>query len=156
MRILRAKRLTGSAAAVAVAVHLLVGCCAHHSHAACAACETQGEDTACAKPWHTEDEACHTDHAGAKQWHLGKDTACAKPWHTGPKHDHRCDAGRCVFVGPGEGSGARVGVVSFDAFPPAFLPPSVAPDRSRDSAPVWNCAGWGPIRLHLLKRVLLV
>ena len=139
MRTLCARRLTGSATVVALVMHLLAGCCAHHAHAACAACESQRENTASAKQWHTSAEPCHTDHAPA-----------------GPKHQHRCDAGRCVFVSSGEENGAKVGAVPLAASSPAVLPPAAAGDRSGEFAPVWNHTGWGGVRFHLLKRVLLV
>jgi hypothetical protein len=152
MRTLVAGRLTGLATVVALLVHLLVGCCTHHAHAACGACETQRESTASAKPWHTQRE--HTVSATHRHTEQGPSRSDHAPAE--PKHPHGCDAAPCVYVGSGEDSGAKLGAVPLAAIVAGFVPPLGSAEPAEGATARWNWGFSRPVRLHLLKRVLLV
>ena len=147
-----ARSLTGAATLAALLMHLLAGCCGHHLHAAG---QRQPEGTASAKQWHTGQRQPEST-ASAKQWHTDGEQCDTDRAPGGPKHRHGCDAGRCVFVAAGEGSAAKLGAVSPAAVLAKLAAPADRVERPSDVAPGWNWGHWGPVRLHLLKRVLLV
>ena len=130
--------------AAALLMHMWLGCCAHHAHAA-------GE-SACAQhagASHVHDalpclETQHDDHQHA--------TEPGKPQEPAESHD-RCDGHACVFLK------ASQGTLDLD-FSPAWIVEVVDADSPAKSLAVRyvDDSGGGrhiPVRLHLWHQVLL-
>ena len=134
-------RLTHILACVTVVLHMVVGCCWHHAHAArIGHCRESLQAVA----YPSCDDHGHGDHH-----------ACpGEPPHD---HDHGCDTAPCVFVVPETGGTVRIGTIQ----PLGFLPPDVDTARPtthlaghRADAPQFRLRA--DLRLHLVNQVFLL
>jgi hypothetical protein len=116
---------------VVFAVHLMVGCCAHHAHA----CESQGD----VQPAHGQCPDSHdngTDHS-----------------HHGP---HNCQEGKCSFIL----SSSTISNSCVQASLVIFMPllDDQHPLVGTDSQQHFFATGWLllPVYLHLANQVMLI
>jgi hypothetical protein len=130
-------RLIRVLTAATLAVHLMVGCCAHHAHA----CDGAVHSPAAQATATVDGQCAHSSDGGAD--------------HTnhGPQN---CQEGKCLCVASISSSGNTVAQSSL-----ASVTPLLDGQDSRiatDSERHFSTAGWHPlpVRLHLANQVMLI
>ena len=121
--------------AIAFLAHAILGCCAHHVHAA--------EETTCSQ--HEAVQSGHY-HAAESPKDSPKDSPCPA---------ERCNGSHCVFMAAGKVELAKVTTV---ALLPVSTSDSIAHFRDPLGTTVIDTGGLiePPVRLHLFNQVLLI
>ncbi len=89
------RQLTSAISATVLAVHVLVGCCAHHDHNEF--CADEPSSHTCAAHDHGATPHHHSDEADPASNH---------------QHPRGCDGGQCVFLASGKVSLPKLSVVN--------------------------------------------
>lgn len=121
---------------LAVAAHMVFGCCLHHAHGA----TSRSDDPV------SVDATCPCEHHGHQ--------------HEGQPSDHRsgdqkCDGSKCVFTLPESGSAAQL-TVGLDCLSCICIAPTLPGMNRIDSVDTLLHQCSPPVSLHLLNRVLLI
>jgi hypothetical protein len=121
---------------LAVAAHMVCGCCLHHAHGS----TSQSDDPV------SVDSICPCEHHGHQ--------------HEGQPSDHRsgdqeCDGSKCVFTLPGSGNSSPV-TIGGDFLPFIYVEPILPGMNGIDSVDTVPHHCGPPIPLHLLNQVLLI
>ena len=133
--------LVHKATLLAVTIHMMGGCCWHHAHAEA----DEGHGTG-----HSEAHRCAGDTGSDHGHHCGG----GRP--SKGHHDHGCEMGRCLFLGPNNDrviKQTRPGTPVASSVSVA-VSASAAERRFLASEP-FRSSRSGALRIHLLNQVLL-
>lgn len=145
------RRIVCLTTALAFALHLGMGCCAHHAHG--------DDDQACQHPRDIDHDAHELAASGHGHSHAHHDHACTEESPATPSPDScphsECEGGKCVFV--------TINKVDLSELTKVSLPAIVLNEllvTLSANALAQECDSGGPpklpVRLHLLQQVLLI